>query len=205
MLESLNAHARRVIKGADAQARQLDHPYTGTEHLLLALLSPEVGIAYEALQDQQVNYDSALSYVEEMTGHSSHSVLHSNTRSFTPDLCRVLEQAKGASDKLGHSFVGPEHLLLGLIAWSRSVAGMALDAIGCDFEALKASVIRLLSSENGIFDTHPSTLSLELSPDEMIKLYSAEDSAMLNLEKARILERRARLCRKRARSQLALG
>ena len=113
MFERFTDRARRVVVLAQEEARLLNHNYIGTEHLLLGLIYEGEGVAARVLESLDVSLADARAEVEEIIGHGGQSP--SGHIPFTPRAKKVLEMALREALKLGHNYIGTEHILLGLI------------------------------------------------------------------------------------------
>jgi len=148
-LDRFTTRARHAMDRAQEVASSLDHNYLGTEHQLLALFDIEGGLAGRVLSELGVSRGaverSVLAVVPRgavsAAGLARGSVA---ARPFTPRARKVLEEAVNVSVELGHSYVGTEHLLLGLYRGQEGVAMQVLDKLGATREATRAKVIELL-------------------------------------------------------------
>jgi ATP-dependent Clp protease ATP-binding subunit ClpC len=113
MFERFSERARRVLVLAQAEARQLDHGYVGTEHLLLGLIDEGEGAAFKALDSLGVTHSTARQEAEKPLVISAPAP--STSLPFTPGIKTVLELSLQLALHFGHSSISPEHLLLGLI------------------------------------------------------------------------------------------
>ena len=113
MFERFTDRARRVIVLAQEEARALQHNYIGTEHLLLGLIREGEGVAAKALASKGVELDATRKQVEEMIGKGN--AAPNGHIPFTPHAKQVLEFSLREALQLGHSYIGTEHILLGLI------------------------------------------------------------------------------------------
>jgi hypothetical protein len=136
--------ARDVVVLAQDEARALRHGYLGTEHILLALLAVEEGVAAEALRALGVQLDAARSAVREIIGEGE--TAPPAQLPFTPRSKKTLELALREALKLGHNYIGTEHLLLALSSQEEGVAAQVLRRLGVDDEHLRAEVERALAA-----------------------------------------------------------
>ena len=134
--------ARRVGVLAQEQARRLRHNHIGTEHLLLGLLAEAEGVGAQALQGAGITLDAARAGVEQLTGCGEQPP--SGHVPFTPRSKKVLELALRESHRLGHNYIGTEHILLGLLREGQGVGAQAIAATGAQPAQLRASVLALL-------------------------------------------------------------
>jgi ClpA/ClpB-like protein len=111
--QRFNNEARRVVVTAQTQARELRHPYIGSEHLLLALLAAEDNSAKKALEALGVTVKSARPKILEELGTGTAS--GSSHMPFKKEAKIALELALRESIRLGHDYIGSEHVLLGLV------------------------------------------------------------------------------------------
>lgn len=139
MFERFTDRARRVIVLAQEEARSLKHNYIGTEHLLLGLIREGEGVAAKALASKGVELDATRQQVEEMIGKGS--AAPTGHIPFTPHARQVLELSLREALQLGHSYIGTEHVLLGLIREGEGVGTQVLVKMGVDVADLRTSVI----------------------------------------------------------------
>jgi ATP-dependent Clp protease ATP-binding subunit ClpC len=130
MFERFTDKARRTVILAQEEARMLNHNYVGTEHLLLSLLEERAmgAMAGKALAETGVTRDEALDHVCEIIGRG-HTEATGHIP-FTPRARSVLEEGLRTALGLGHGYIGPEHLLAGLLAAEKSVAAQTLMRCG---------------------------------------------------------------------------
>src|SRR5687767_5343247 len=135
---------RKVLAMAREEAERLKHEYVGTEHILLGLIREGEGVAAAVLQNLQIDVDDVVKGVERV-------VKTGVTKQFTgPDLPyttrakKILELAMAEASELNHSYLGTEHLLLGLIREERGVAAQVLRALGAELDSVRAETLRLL-------------------------------------------------------------
>lgn len=132
MFERFTDSARRVLVLAQEEARLLRHNFIGTEHILLGLLGEgrELGVSADAIR----------SSIAETVGSPDLGVT-TGSPPFTPRAKKVLELSLREALQLTHSFIGPEHLLLGLIREGEGVAVEALVGAGVDLGHLREKVV----------------------------------------------------------------
>ncbi len=144
MFERFTERAKKVINPlAKEEARRLNHNFIGTEHLLLGLIREGGGVAVAVLESLGVDLESVRVEVENLTTPSSDTLTIGDPQ-FTPSAKKVLELAAEESQKLGHNYIGTEHLLLGLIQEGEGVAARSLDNLGVSYEKSRDMVINLL-------------------------------------------------------------
>jgi hypothetical protein len=142
MFERFTDRARRAVVLAQEEARMLDHGYIGTEHLLLGLVHLGEGVAAKALESMGIGLEVVRGQVEEIIGRGHHT--DSGHIPFTPRAKRVLELSLRESSQLGHTYIGTEHILLGLVREGDGVAAQVLVKLGADLDRVRQQVIREL-------------------------------------------------------------
>ncbi len=147
MFERFTDRARRVIVLAQDEARELNHNYIGTEHILLGLISEGDGVAAKALESMGISLEAVRAEVEEIIGRGAQPP--SGHIPFTPRAKKVLEYSLREALQLGHKYIGTEHLLLGLIREGEGVAAQVLVKLGADLPRVRQQVIQLLSGYQG--------------------------------------------------------
>jgi ATP-dependent Clp protease ATP-binding subunit ClpA len=142
MFERFTDRARRVIVLAQEEARMLNHNYIGTEHILLGLLHEGEGVAAKALESLEISLDAVRQQVEQIIGQGQHAP--SGHIPFTPRAKKVLELTRREAERLGHNYIGTEHILLGLIREGEGVAAQVLVALGADLKRVRQTVIEVM-------------------------------------------------------------
>jgi ATP-dependent Clp protease ATP-binding subunit ClpC len=143
MFERFTDRARRVVILAQDEARMLNHNYIGTEHVLLGLIHEGEGIAAKALEQLGLTLERAREQIDEIIGHGEQSP--AGHIPFTPRAKRVLELSLREALQLNHSYIGTEHILLGLIREGEGVACQVLIKMGADLSQVRDTVLQLLS------------------------------------------------------------
>ena len=146
-LERFTQRARRVLNFAQEEAERLHHGYIGTEHLLLGLIREEGGVAGRVLRELGLEYRRILEMVERLTGASRTSSVAKIDLS--PGTKRVLEMAVDEARRMGHHYIGTEHLLLGLVRQNEGMAIDVLKKLGITAEQIRRQTRRVLQ-ENPI-------------------------------------------------------
>ena len=147
MFEKFTDKARRVVVLAQEEAKLLNHNYIGTEHILLGLIHEGEGVAAKALEALGINLEQVREQVQDIIGQGQQSP--SGRIPFTPRAKKVLELSLREALQLGHSYIGTEHLLLGLIREGEGVAAQVLTKLGADTNKVRQQVIQLLSGYQG--------------------------------------------------------
>lgn len=143
MFERFTDRARRVIVLAQEEAKMLNHNYIGTEHMLLGLIHEGEGVAAKALEQPNITLESVREQVAEMIGTGQQTP--AGHIPFTPRAKKVLELSLREALQLGHSYIGTEHLLLGLLREGEGVAAQVLVKLGADLAEIRQTVMQLLS------------------------------------------------------------
>ena len=163
--------ARKVLVVAQEEARGLHQPYVGTEHVLLALLKEEDGLAAQALERLGVHYEATVAAIrrivtiDESTDVSGHL-------SFTPRVKRVLENSLREAMQMAQSYISTEHLLLGIIRENEGTAIEVLERMGVSGDDLRAALNDLVGQPSVFagqqFDPQAS------SSDSVLKEFSVD-------------------------------
>ena len=146
MFDRFTDGARQVVVLAQDQARKGNHNFIGTDDLLLGLIEEGEGVAAKALESLGVSLAAVRQQAAEMIGQGQDSPPEHIP--FTPRAKQVLELAQQESRVLGHSYVGTEHILLGLIR-EDGVAARVLVKLGVDMDRARQQVIQLLHGHQG--------------------------------------------------------
>ena len=141
MFERFTDRARRAVVHAQDEARELNHNYIGTEHLLLGLMREPESVAARALEELNIGQDAVREEVIQIIGRGQ-GVLTGHIP-FTPRAKKVLELSLREALQLGHNYIGTEHILLGLIMEGEGVAAQVLAKLGGNMGAVREKVIEL--------------------------------------------------------------
>ena len=144
-LERFTQRARRVLSLAQEEAERMRHAYIGTEHLLLGLMREEGGVAGRVLRDLGVEQRRVQEMVERLTGAGAGRASTVSKIDRAPGTKRVLELAVDEARRMGHHYIGTEHLLLGLVRERDGVACQALVRMGAPLDDVRQRVIRRMS------------------------------------------------------------
>jgi ATP-dependent Clp protease ATP-binding subunit ClpC len=147
MFGRFTERAQKVLALAQEEAIRLGHNNIGTEHILLGLVREGEGIAAKALYGLGLGSDKIQKEVENLIGKGTET---SQTIHYTPRAKKVIELSMDEARKLGHSYVGTEHILLGLIREGEGVAARVLNNLGVSLNKARQQVLQLLgSNESG--------------------------------------------------------
>src|SRR5512138_3125436 len=144
-MERFTQRARRVLSLAHQEAERMRHSYIGTEHLLLGLIREEGGVAGRVLRELGLEPDRVQEIVERLTGPGQ-------TRGAKLDLApgtqQVLELAIEEARRMGHHYIGTEHLLLGLVRYGEGIALDVLRKLGVTPEQIRRQTRRVLQESS---------------------------------------------------------
>ena len=157
MFERFTDRARRVIVLAQEEARTLQHNYIGTEHLLLGLIREGEGVAAKALAAKGVTLEDTRKQVEEMIGKGN--AAPNGHIPFTPHAKQVLELSLREALQLGHSYIGTEHILLGLIREGEGVGTQVLIKMDVDLGELRSATIDMIRGNSATTDAGKGDLA----------------------------------------------
>lgn len=145
MFGRFTERAQKVLALAQEEAIRLGHNNIGTEHILLGLIREGEGIAAKALNALGLGSDKIQKEVENLIGKGQDT---SQTVHYTPRAKKVIELSMDEARKLGHSYVGTEHILLGLIREGEGVAARVLNNLGVSLNKARQQVLQLLGSND---------------------------------------------------------
>ncbi len=158
MFERYTEKARKVIILAQDEAVRLKHNHIGTEHLLLGLLREREGVAAKILDSFDITMDLVRAELDNFTDQKEYT--SSREVAFTPRAKRVLELALDETRRLGHSYVGTEHILLGILREGEGIGAQILQRLGLDLEMARAKLYEVLNEasegEESLSRTSPS-------------------------------------------------
>ncbi len=134
--------ARRVLTHAQEAARELNHRYIGTEHILLGLVAEDGGVAMRVLKELGISAADVKRAIERTVGRGTRPAFAQP--SLTPRTKRVIEISVDEARRLGHHYIGTEHLLLGLVREGEGIAVDVLRRLGASPDKVRETVSRLL-------------------------------------------------------------
>lgn len=172
-MERFTQRARRVLSLAHQEAERMRHNYIGTEHLLLGLMREDGGITGRVFSDLGLDVNRVQEIIERLTGIGRHT---SSRPELSPGMQKVLELAVDEARKLGHHYIGVEHLLLGLVSYNEGVAIDALRKLGITPDQIRRQTQRILnesktpqrSSESRPRRSHPARQAEKKSETPMV-------------------------------------
>ena len=131
----------KAIEMANNIAKELGHNYVGTEHILYGLSKAENGVASKVLHNQNITEEEILKKIEELIGKEEPIL---EVIDFTPRTKKVLENAFTEARKLGYNFIGTEHLLIGILRESESIASKILSELNINLTKLYNEIIKVI-------------------------------------------------------------
>ena len=137
---------RKVLAMAREEAIRLQHDYVGTEHILLGLIREGEGVAAAVLMKLTVDLDAVHEGVEESV-RKGKATIALGELPYTSRAKKVLEYAMAEAREMSHSYVGTEHLLLGLLREEKGIAAQVLNSLGVTLETARAETLKILGSD----------------------------------------------------------
>src|SRR3954454_7557830 len=138
---------RKVLALAREEAARLHNEYVGTAHILLGLIPEGGGVAATVLQNLSVELDEIQQKIEETVKKGKAGQASGPDLPYTSRAKKVLELAMAEARDLNHSYVGTEHLLLGLLREEKGIAAQVLTDAGVNLDAARAETLRILGTE----------------------------------------------------------
>jgi ATP-dependent Clp protease ATP-binding subunit ClpC len=142
-MDNFTPRAQQVLQLARKEADRFNHGYVGTEHILLGLIALGHGVAVNALQSLGVDMASVRMEVEKAVGTGPETKTIGNIP-FTPRAKKVLALSASEARGLGHSYVGTEHILLGLLREGEGIAARVLENLGVDLDETRYEIMKTL-------------------------------------------------------------
>ena len=144
-MERFTQRARRVLSLAHQEAERMRHNYIGTEHLLMGLIREEGGVAGRVLRELGLEPGRVQEMVERMTGTGTY---RGGKLELSPGTQQVLEHAVEEARRMGHHYIGTEHILLGLVRYGEGVALDVLSKLGVTPEQIRRQTRRVLQESS---------------------------------------------------------
>jgi ATP-dependent Clp protease ATP-binding subunit ClpC len=148
MWERFTERAKHVVSAAREEATRLNSEYVRTEHILLGLCREPEGIAARALENLGVDIEALALEIEQQCQRGT-ATISGEEIAFTPRAKKVLELAVDEARRFNHSYIGTEHILLGLIKEGEGIAAKVLQDMKIDLGRVQAEIIRLLGDQGG--------------------------------------------------------
>ncbi len=141
--EKFSERARRVLSLAQEEAQRFNHNYIGTEHILLGLVRETEGVAARVLANLGVDLSKVRSAVEFIIGRGERPA--QGEIGLTPRAKKVVELAVDEARRMNHTYIGTEHLLIGLLREGEGVAAGVLESLGVTLDKVRSETHRILS------------------------------------------------------------
>ncbi|MFL3665552.1 MAG: ATP-dependent Clp protease ATP-binding subunit [Verrucomicrobiota bacterium] len=142
-MNNFTPRAQQVLALARKEADRFNHSFVGTEHLLLGLINLGQGVAVNVLQKMGLNLETVRLEVEKQVGTGPDQKLAGNIP-YTPRVKKVLELSKKEAKALHHTYVGTEHILLGLLREGEGVAARVLKTLDIDIDLCRQKILHEL-------------------------------------------------------------
>src|SRR5437667_3982173 len=142
-MNNFTPRAQQVLALARKEADRFNHNYVGTEHLLLGLIKLGQGVAVNVLQKMGLDLETVRMEVEKQVGSGPEPKMVGNVP-YTPRVKKVLALAGKEAKALNHSYVGTEHILLGLLREGEGVAARVLKSLEIDIERTRNEILKEL-------------------------------------------------------------
>jgi methylenetetrahydrofolate dehydrogenase (NADP+) / methenyltetrahydrofolate cyclohydrolase len=155
--DKFTERARRVLTLAQEEALRFNHDYIGTEHVLLGLVRENEGVAARAIRNLGAELTKVRSAVEFIVGRGDRAVM--GEIGLTPRAKKIIELSVDEARRMGHHYIGTEHLLLGTIREGEGIAAGVLESLGISLDRARAEVGRLLAGG----EDRPASTPLEAS------------------------------------------
>src|SRR5262247_3355853 len=143
VMNNFTPRAQQVLALARKEADRFNHNYVGTEHLLLGLIKRGQGVAVNVLQKMGLDLETVRMEVEKQVGSGPETKMVGNVP-YTPRVKKVLALAGKEAKALNHSYVGTEHILLGLLREGEGVAARVLKSLELDIERTRNEILKEL-------------------------------------------------------------
>ena len=173
-LNSFTPRAQQVLALARKEADRFSHNFVGTEHLLLGLIKLGQGVAVNVLQRMGLDLDNVRQEVEKEVRSNGGEGKVSGNIPYTPRVKKVLALAAREAKALNHTYVGTEHILLGLLREGDGVAAKVLKNLDVDIEACRQEILKELDPGFQQNEGEESAASGE-PPNEQVKAGKSED------------------------------
>jgi|UniRef100_A0A7C3YZJ2 ATP-dependent Clp protease ATP-binding subunit ClpC len=146
MQERFTERVKRVIQLARQEARRMHHDYIGTEHLLLGILREGSGVAALVLTNLGIDFEDLRRAVENSVNYGREAIVVGEIP-LNQEARQAINYAIEEAKSMNHSYIGTEHLLLGLLREERGVASQVLQSLGVEIEVVRNEILRVLEGE----------------------------------------------------------
>ena len=170
-MNNFTPRAQQVLALARKEADRFNHNYIGTEHVLLGLIKLGQGVAVSVLQRMGLDLESVRMEVEKEVGTGPDSKTSTNIP-YTPRVKKVLALANKEAKQLNHSYVGTEHILLGLLREGEGMAARVLTSLNVDLQTTRNEVLAEIDPN---FAAEDSDDDFDFDDDDELEIESEED------------------------------
>jgi len=139
-MNNFTPRAQQVLALARKEADRFNHNYVGTEHILLGLIKLGQGVAVSVLQNMGLDLETVRIEVEKQVGSGPDNTISGNIP-YTPRVKKVLSLSNKEAEQLDHSYVGTEHILLGLLREGEGVAARVLTSLNVDINQTRQEIL----------------------------------------------------------------
>ena len=164
-MNNFTPRAQQVLALARKEADRFNHNFVGTEHLLLGLIKLGQGVAVNVLQKMNLDLETVRMEVEKQVGTGPDQKMIGNIP-YTPRVKKVLALAAKEAKALNHTYVGTEHILLGLLREGDGVAARVLKNLDCDIELTRQEILKELDPNFAAQEEQASGESGDKPPSE---------------------------------------
>jgi hypothetical protein len=168
-IENFTPRAQQVLMLARKEADRFHHNYVGTEHVILGIVKLGQGVAVSVLQKQGLDLETLRAAVEKMVG-TGQETKSQNSIPYTPRVKKVLAMSGKEAKTLNHSYVGTEHLLLGLLREGEGVAARALKLLDIDIERTRNMILQELDPRSHEEREETFTPPMKTTPVDPVSL-----------------------------------
>src|SRR5712664_585258 len=164
-MNNFTPRAQQVLALARKEADRFNHNFVGTEHLLLGLIKLGQGVAVNVLQKMGLDLETVRMEVEKQVGTGPDQKMIGNIP-YTPRVKKVLALAAKEAKALNHTYVGTEHILLGLLREGDGVAARVLKNLDVDIEQTRQEILKELDPNLNPQEEQPAPESTEQTPEK---------------------------------------
>ena len=171
-MNNFTPRAQQVLALARKEADRFNHNYIGTEHVLLGLIKLGQGVAVSVLQRMGLDLESVRMEVEKEVGTGPDTKSSTNIP-YTPRVKKVLALSNKEAKQLNHSYVGTEHILLGLLREGEGMAARVLTSLNVDLQTTRNEVLAEIDPN---FAPEESNDEFDFDDDDEIEMENGDDA-----------------------------
>jgi ATP-dependent Clp protease ATP-binding subunit ClpC len=147
MQDRFTNRLKKVINIARQEAIRMRHDYIGSEHLLLGIVKEGEGVAALVLSNLGIEKDELISAIENAVSYGSTPIVLGEIP-LNQEARRILNYAMEEARRMNHSYIGTEHLLLGILKEEQSIAAQVLFSLGIDIDIVRSEIMKILEGES---------------------------------------------------------